>query len=601
MNTLLIHLLSVAMLAIVVDVGCRLGRFRPALCHALWLVVLVKLIVPPVVAWPVEIEALASMFSRFGTMERAELEPAGERPASQGTMEGSWGTGELPAASDVVEASGIDLEAALVGLWAIGALAVAVRIGLHVRRGRSRIAAGAALPDWLQSQLADSCKALGVTVPRAVITCESGGVYMQITGRPTLVISAEALNHVEVEHWHTILTHELAHLKRRDHWVAWLMLVAGAVWWWNPCFWWVRNRVHLFSEMACDAWVVNVHPEARKQYAETMVRIMAMLSRQDAPAPAMGLAAWSAATQERRLWMIMKAKGGCRVPWLAAAGVVALAALAVPGCRTTDEEIEEVVQSKTAGWTLSLAPADSLEAALAQPANVEFEDIHIKDIFEFVQNTFELNVIVDQRVVKPQQFPDMPPVPDSPKGGRPYASDGMVPYVNLKDAPLSEFLKMLTRPLQLSSQQRGHTVWISTSEQFAMDEAVPLPSADFSEGAILDTLNSPVHLEFEDIHLKDVLSFIQDSFELNVVIDKRAIADEGADFNSPRSDSPGYTTDGMIEYINQKNVPLGEALYAITRLLNLTYSVKEGYIFISSPDLINSVDGGPMAEYRSRD
>ena len=116
--------------------------------------------------------------------------------------------------------------------------------------------------------------------------------------------------------------------------------------------------------------------------------------------------------------MIMKARGGCRVSWLAAVGVMALAVLAVPGCRTTDEDIEEVAQTKATGWTLSLAPADSLEAALAKPVNVEFEDIHIKDIFEFVQDTFELNVIVDQRVVK-GQIAGMAPVPDRPKGGSP--------------------------------------------------------------------------------------------------------------------------------------------------------------------------------------
>jgi beta-lactamase regulating signal transducer with metallopeptidase domain len=597
MNTLVLHLVSVLVLAIAVEAACRLGRFRPALCHALWLVVLVKLIVPPVVAWPVSSETLATLYSVHETTNDSRTEGVGEGGTRQGFMEGGWalGLGQNGAPSDTGEAS-IGLETALLGLWAFGAIAVAGRIALQVRRGRRRIAAGVALPEWLQTQLAHSCALLGVAVPHAVITREIGGVYVQITGRPTLVISAEALEHVGPEQWHTILIHELAHLKRRDHWVAWLMLAAGAVWWWNPCFWWVRNRIHLYSEMACDAWVVNVHPGDRKQYAETMVRIMAMLSRQDAPAPEMGLAAWSASTQERRLWMIMKAKGGCRVSWLAAVGVIALAALAVPGCRTTDEDIERAGATKTAGWVLSLAPAESLEATLAQPANVEFEDIHVKDIFEFIQDTFELNVVVDQRVIKPQPMEGMATASDRPQGGRPYASDGMVPYIILKDTPLGEFLKALTKPLQLTTQRRGHAVWIGTAEQFKLDESVTLPSAEFSEGAILDTLKSPVNIEFEQIHIKEVLAFIVDNFEINTVIDKRAIADEGADFNTPRSDSPGYTTDGMIEYINQKNVPLGEALYAITRLLNLTYAVKENYIFISSPELINSVDAAPPAK-----
>lgn len=39
-------------LAVVVALACRLGRFRPAVQHALWLVVLLKLLTPPQLTWP---------------------------------------------------------------------------------------------------------------------------------------------------------------------------------------------------------------------------------------------------------------------------------------------------------------------------------------------------------------------------------------------------------------------------------------------------------------------------------------------------------------------------------------------------------------------
>src|SRR5215470_2129153 len=40
------------LLAAVVASACRIGRFRPAVRHALWLVVLLKLATPPVFTWP---------------------------------------------------------------------------------------------------------------------------------------------------------------------------------------------------------------------------------------------------------------------------------------------------------------------------------------------------------------------------------------------------------------------------------------------------------------------------------------------------------------------------------------------------------------------
>ena len=44
--------LVTAALAVVVAGICRVGRFSPAVRHALWLVVLIKLITPPLVWWP---------------------------------------------------------------------------------------------------------------------------------------------------------------------------------------------------------------------------------------------------------------------------------------------------------------------------------------------------------------------------------------------------------------------------------------------------------------------------------------------------------------------------------------------------------------------
>lgn len=170
------------------------------------------------------------------------------------------------------------------------------------------------------------------------------------------------------------------------------------------------------------------------------------------------------------------------------------------------------------------------------------------------------------------------------------------------------------------------------------------------------TLTSPVNIEFEDIHIKDVMEFIQDSFELNVVIDKRAVEPEreeiaatalapgqpgfgapgafqpapgafnagggggvGASRRQSDDDEPtgfgggfgggqfgqagqfgqtgqfnlnsldeyyGPKSDGMIPYINLKDTPLGEALKALLRPLGLSYSIEPGFLFVSKPEII---------------
>ena len=605
MNMLLVHVGSVAALAIAVEAACRLGRFRPAVCHALWLVVLVKLVAPPVVAWPLSAEALNGLGRGSSGGVTGSPVAAGQSVARGGVSEAAPGAEEA-AAAPVEPLAAVPLRAwlpaLLLGLWIAGGVAVACRIAWQFRRIRRRVASGTALPAWLHAQLEMTCATLGVPMPRAVVTESPGGVYMQIAGAPVLVVSVDALTNVEPARWHTILTHELAHLKRRDHWVAWVILAAAAAWWWNPCFWWVRHRLHLFSEMACDAWVVAAHPGDRKTYAETMVQVMSMLSRQDAPAPAMGLAAWSAATQERRLWMIMKAKGACNVSGIYAAGLVALAVVVAPAwiaVGADDTKPAAAAQAEgdgATGWKLSLAPSEELKTKLETPVNLEFDSIYIKDALEYVQDSFELKVVLDQRVVAPESGAETEAVPKGPFGGEPYVTDGMIPYITLKDIPLKDALVALITPLNLTYQLRGDAIWISSAKRLSLDQTTTLPGADFGEGEILTKLKTRVNIEFEDIHIKDVLEFVQDSFELNLVVDGRVVVPEGGDPNSPPTGSPGFATDGMVRYINLKDAPLGETLYTITRLLNLTYTVKKNYVFISTPELIEKDPGAPAAE-----
>src|SRR5262245_8102512 len=50
--------LLAGILAGFVALACRLGRFGPAVRHALWLLVLLKLVTPPLVEWPWKVPLL---------------------------------------------------------------------------------------------------------------------------------------------------------------------------------------------------------------------------------------------------------------------------------------------------------------------------------------------------------------------------------------------------------------------------------------------------------------------------------------------------------------------------------------------------------------
>ncbi len=123
-----------------------------------------------------------------------------------------------------------------------------------------------------------------------------------------------------------ILAHELAHLRRRDHWVFGWPLAAGLGWWCNPLYWWIRRRLEDEAELACDAWVVAILPRCRRTYAETLIDVCESFSQHRVLAPALGVGGRPGRFLERRLTMILRERVSCRA---SARGLMVLSCLAL--------------------------------------------------------------------------------------------------------------------------------------------------------------------------------------------------------------------------------------------------------------------------------
>jgi bla regulator protein BlaR1 len=88
-----------------------------------------------------------------------------------------------------------------------------------------------------------------------------------IGGPPRLLVPVDLLDVLSDEQLDTLLLHELAHLRRRDHWVRVLEFVVMGMYWWHPVVWHARRELREAEEQCCDAWVVSTMPGTRRTYA----------------------------------------------------------------------------------------------------------------------------------------------------------------------------------------------------------------------------------------------------------------------------------------------------------------------------------------------
>jgi beta-lactamase regulating signal transducer with metallopeptidase domain len=365
--------LVAGVLALVAVAASRLRHVGPSVRHALWLVVLIKLITPPLVAWPWAadwrslswlsaptrvidtadpdredrpvIVASASVEEAFPADDNSELDPQpieidAEAPVALVTSSeptphaavtelaakapthatGSWWP-SLPSSALISRP--------LLFVWLIISIVVAAGQSVRIMRFSRRLHGAVEAPDDLIDEADQIGRWLGVRVPEILVVENLGTPLLWCLGKPQLLLPARLVKTLPFDRWRGILTHELAHLRRRDHWVCRLELAAGLIWWWNPLYWLARARLDAEAELACDAWVVWALPKDRLSYAEVLFDICSTMSLARPMAPTLGVAG-SGRFFERRLTMILQNNVPRRLSPLGLAAACFLVLLAMP-------------------------------------------------------------------------------------------------------------------------------------------------------------------------------------------------------------------------------------------------------------------------------
>lgn len=367
----------------VVDgVACRLRR--PAAVHALWVLVLLKLLTPPVVTLPwTELAGLNELGEIAVPWTRNDSHAG---PASTGStfprdIESSGNSAVVAdatldrAAPSPIPVTSLRWDVALASCWLAMTFAwlvlVAVRIARFHRTVRWAEPAGAAVQELARAV----GRQLGYA-PRLDVRVAEGHfpLLLWFVGSPTVLLPRHVVDQLDVLELRGILAHEVAHLVRRDHWVRWLEVVVCGCYWWHPLTWWSRARLRDAEEEACDARVVSALPGCAVCYAQSLLKVTDLISGGVGAVPmlASGLFGQRGALQ-RRIAGIVGRPRPCRVGRLGWATLM-LAALALPVSLRADRA--EPVDLATVLKALAQREVDirSLSVAMQWESTNHFRD-----------------------------------------------------------------------------------------------------------------------------------------------------------------------------------------------------------------------------------
>lgn len=71
----------------------------------------------------------------------------------------------------------------------------------------------------------------------------------------------------------TVLSHELTHIREKDHWINYLKMIALAVHFFNPLVWILIRRYSHYSEMVCDDRTIHSNKTTRINYSRDLIHI----------------------------------------------------------------------------------------------------------------------------------------------------------------------------------------------------------------------------------------------------------------------------------------------------------------------------------------
>ncbi len=329
------------------------AKDRPHLAHALWVLVLLKCITPPVFSsqlspfsW-MTAEAViespggaAASPAELALLAKVEAEPDSALPLmrpggfdlferNNPSIAARGATTTAPAAVNKNEA--VSWKWILFSVWLLGAATCILLQLFRLLSFTRQIHQAPSLPcRETESLVADLARQLGLRRKVRMVLTESQ-ISPAVIGlfRPTVLLPA-SITEQPNRNLRPLIAHELIHIRRGDLWWALLQTVCGSLFWFHPLVRIAVTAITRESERSCDEETIaslNINPA---DYARSLLDVLQQKQLQTVPAlPGVK----PVEITLNRLERVMKLGHGShkRTPWWTWMVLVACSAMVLPG------------------------------------------------------------------------------------------------------------------------------------------------------------------------------------------------------------------------------------------------------------------------------
>lgn len=274
----------------------------PQVRYALWLLVLVKLVMPPTLTSSTSITAMIPslaektiqvqiskpVMTSQASVPEETIEPVSPVAAVAEPVESFLNPAQSPAepvlsetiaqqsiVANTTESVSVSWKSFAFFVWLTGIVLLFAWLVMRLRRLRReqiREFSQENLPDRFDDILSASAKRLKLRrLPEVILTDKVSCPAVFGVFKPVLLMPADKIKNLTRQDAEHILLHELAHIKRGDLLVHAVYMFLQIAYWFNPLLWLIRKQVQNLRELCCDATVARHLKEKTSGYRETLL------------------------------------------------------------------------------------------------------------------------------------------------------------------------------------------------------------------------------------------------------------------------------------------------------------------------------------------
>ena len=148
-----------------------------------------------------------------------------------------------------------------------------------------------------------------------------------------------------------ILYHELTHVKRRDLFLKFIMLLISIIHWFNPFVYILRRQLDCWCELSCDEIItLKMNYDERKGYGQAIIRVVENLVNKGFKEESIFISTFGSNKKniERRLKMVLKSKKMKKITAIiSVAIIIAVVVISVVVGRFTSEKSRGIITKES--------------------------------------------------------------------------------------------------------------------------------------------------------------------------------------------------------------------------------------------------------------